>query len=72
MAHDLRELLRLAEGRNPAPSAVILDGRTIQSTPTSGARAGYDGHKKKNGSKEHIAEDTLGHQLALHVMPAND
>ena len=72
MAHDLREVLRLAAGRDPRPSAVILDGRTIQSTPESGARAGYDGHKKKNGSKVHMAVDTLGHLLALRVTPAND
>src|SRR6478609_1562742 len=72
MAHDLREVLRLAAGRDPRPSAVILDGRTIQSTPASGARAGYDGHKKKNGSKVHMAVDTLGHLLALTVTAANE
>jgi transposase len=72
MAHDLREVLRVAAGRDPAPSAAILDGRTIQSTPTSGARAGYDGHKKKNGSKVHMAVDTLGHLLALRVTPAGE
>lgn len=72
MTHDLRELLRLAENRNAQPSAVILDGRTLQSTPESGARAGYDGHKKKKGSKVHMAVDTLGNLLALHVTPANE
>lgn len=72
MAHDLRQLLRLAGGRNPTPSAVILDGRTIRSTPESGARAGYDGHKRRNGSKVHIAVDTLGHLLALVVTPADE
>ncbi len=72
MTHDLRELLRLAEQRNAQPSAVILDGRTLQSTPESGARAGYDGHKKKKGSKVHMAVDTLGNLLALHVTPANE
>lgn len=71
MAHDLREVLRLARGRNPAPSAAILDGRTIQSTPESGARAGYDGHKRRNGSKVHIAVDMLGNLLALVVTPAD-
>src|SRR3982751_6826776 len=40
-AHDLRAVLRLAAGRSAAPSAVIPDGRTIQSTPESGGRAGY-------------------------------
>jgi len=72
IVHDLRELLRLAEGRNAQPSAVVLDARTLQSTPESGSRAGYDGHKRKKGSKTHIAVDTLGHLLAMSVTPANE
>jgi transposase len=72
IVHDLRMLLRLAQGRTADPSAVILDGRTLQSTPESGARAGYDGHKRRKGSKVHMAVDTLGHLLALHVTPANE
>jgi transposase len=69
---DVRSLLRVADGRHPQPSAVILDGRTLQSTPESGGRAGYDGHKKKKGSKTHIAVDTLGQLLARVVTPANE
>jgi transposase len=72
MVHDLRRVLRLAEGRAPEPTAVILDGRTLQSSPESGGRAGYDGHKKRKGSKVHLAVDTLGHLLALLVTPANE
>jgi transposase len=72
MTHDLRELLRVAAGRNPSPSAVVLDGRTLQSTPESGTRAGFDGHKMRNGSKVHIAVDTLGHLLALRVTTGKD
>lgn len=72
MAHDLRALLRMALERKADPSAVILDSRTVQSTPESGARAGFDGHKKRKGSKVHIAVDTLGHLLALAVTPANE
>jgi transposase len=71
IAHDLRMLLREAADRLPHPTAVILDGRTLQSTPESGARAGYDGHKKRRGSKAHAAVDTLGHLLALVVTPAS-
>lgn len=71
IVHDLRVLLRLKEGRPAEPSAAILDSRTLQSTPTSGARAGYDGAKRKRGSKVHAAVDTLGHLLAVHVTPAD-
>ena len=71
MAHDLRAVLRLAEGRAAAPSAAILDSRTLRSTPESGARAGWDGHKRRKGSKTHAAVDTLGHLLALVVTPAD-
>lgn len=72
MAHDLRAVLRMALNRKEDPSAVILDSRTLQSTPESGARAGFDGHKKRKGSKVHAAVDTLGHLLAVHVTPANE
>ena len=71
MVHDLRELLRMVQGRPPDPSAAIIDSRTLQSTPESGHRAGYDGAKRKKGSKVHMAVDTLGHLLALHVTPAD-
>jgi transposase len=71
MVHDLRALLRIAAGRAEQPSAVILDCRTLQSSPVSGGRAGYDGAKRKKGSKTHVAVDTLGHLLAVLVTPAN-
>jgi transposase len=68
---DLRELLRLAAGRDIKPTAAVFDSRTLQSTPESGARAGYDGYKRRRGSKVHMAVDTLGHLLALHATPAD-
>ena len=72
MVHDLRALLRLAKGKKEQPSAAIFDGRTVQSTPESGERAGYDGYKRKKGSKIHMAVDTLGLWLAAHVTPAKE
>ena len=72
MAHDLRVILREAGERDGSPTAAILDSRTLQSTPESGGRAGFDGHKKRKGSKVHAAVDTLGHLLALKVTPANE
>lgn len=68
---DLRVLIRLGDGRSAEPSAVIFDSRTLQSTPESGARAGWDGAKRKKGAKIHLAVDTLGQLLALHVTPAS-
>ena len=55
----------------PIPGATIYDSRTLSSTPESGERAGYNGHKKVKGSKVHIAVHTLGHLLALKVTAAN-
>jgi transposase len=72
MAQDLRRILRLLEGRHEEPSAAIFDSRILQSTPESGHRGGYDGAKKKKGSKVHMAVDTLGHLLSLHVTAANE
>jgi len=72
IVHDLRMLMREIDGRNPHPSAAILDSRTVQSSPESGQRAGYDGHKRRKGSKVHIAVDTLGQLLAVLVTPANE
>ena len=71
LAHDLRAVLRLAAGRTEEPTAAVLDSRTLRSTPESGKRAGWDGHKRTRGSKVHMAVDTLGHLLALHVTPAS-
>jgi transposase len=72
MAHDLRALLRLLSGRTAEPSAAIFDSRTLQSSPESGGRAGYDGYKRRNGSKLHAAVDILGHLLAMKTTPANE
>jgi transposase len=72
MVEDLRLLLRGVKGRKGQPSAAIFDSRVLQSTPESGAHAGYDGHKRRKGSKVHLAVDTLGHLLTLLVTPAKE
>ena len=72
LVDDLRLLLREAKGRNRQPSAAIFDSRTLQSTPESGNHAGYDGAKRRKGSKVHAAVDTLGNLLSLLVTPANE
>ena len=72
LVDDLRLLLREAQGRTRQPSAAIFASRTLQSTPESGSHAGYDGAKRRKGSKVHAAVDTLGNLLALLVTPANE
>lgn len=72
LVHDLRAVLRIADGRKESPTAAIFDSRTLQSTPESGGRAGYDGAKRRKGNKVHLAVDTLGHLLALCVTAADE
>jgi transposase len=72
MVHDLRMLIREINDRMPQPRAAILDGRTLQSSPESGGRAGYDGYKRRKGSEVHLAVDTLGQLLAVLVTAANE
>jgi transposase len=72
LVHDLRAVLRLADRRAAQPSAIVLDARTLQSSCESGGRAGYDGAKRRRGSKVHMAVDTLGQLLALRVTPASE
>ena len=52
---DVRLVLRVAGGRREQPSAAILDSRPLQSSPESGGWAGYDGAKRRRGSKGHRA-----------------
>jgi transposase len=72
LVHDLRAVLRIAEGRKEQPTAAIFDSRTMQSSVESGSRAGYDGAKRRKGNKVHLAVDTLGHLLALCVTAADE
>lgn len=67
---DLRGLIRVGEGRSWHPSAAVLDSRTVKSTASSEGAA-YDGAKRVQGRKLHLAVDTLGHLLAAVVSPAD-
>jgi len=61
---------RLAAGRPPCPSLVIMDGQSVKTTERGGTR-GFDGHKLVRGRKRHILVDTLGLPIANRVEPAN-
>ena len=72
MVSDLRSVICVAQGRQGQPGAVVLDGRTLQSSCESRAPAGYDGYKRKHDSKVHMAVDALGHLIAVYVTPADE
>jgi len=72
MHNGLREQVRLAEGRQAEPSAASLDSQTVRAAETvTKTRRGYDGGKKLNGTKRHIAVDTCGLLLAVLVTAAS-
>jgi transposase len=72
MVRDLRMMRVEIDGCMQQVWAVILDSRTLQSTPERGGRASYNGHERRKDSKVHLAVDTLGQLLAILVTPANE
>jgi transposase len=72
MHDDLRERARLATGRKAAPTAAVIDSQSVKgSEMISRARRGYDAGKKINGTKRHIAVDTMGLLLTVVITAAS-
>jgi putative transposase len=66
----LRELLRVRLGRNPKPSAAIVDSQSVKSTGVGGKERGFDPAKKVEGRKRHLLVDTEGLVLEARVHSA--
>jgi putative transposase len=72
MHDDLRARVRLAAGRNPEPSAAIIDSQSVKGSEMVARRdRGFDAGKKINGRKRHIAVDVTGLLLTVLVTPAS-
>lgn len=70
MVRTLRERLREQEGRQPTPSAGMIDSQSVKTTERGGLHV-YDGGKKVNGRKRHLLVDTMGLLLKVVVHAAN-
>ena len=72
VADRLRELVRETEGRDPEPSAGIIDARSVRGTPTvTSLTRGYDAGKKISGRKVFGLVDTIGLLLGVTVLVAS-
>ena len=70
----LRARVRRAAGRDPEPSAAIVDSQSVRESAEGvvpAATSGYDGHKKVNGRKRHLLTDTLGLLITVTATAAN-
>ena len=62
---------RERQGRNPHPSAAILDAQSVKTVEESAGISGFDAHKRVKGRKRHLLVDTIGIPLSIYVTEAD-
>jgi putative transposase len=67
----LRENERRCMGKDPDPSAAIMDAQSVKTVEESGGIRGFDAHKWVKGRKRHLLVDTLGLPFSVYVSPAD-
>ncbi|PSQ91025.1 MAG: hypothetical protein BRD30_03850 [Bacteroidetes bacterium QH_2_63_10] len=68
----IRRAARVAAGRDPSPSAAVIDTQSARAERQGGPGWGRDPNKQVTGRKRHVIVDTLGLLLAVVVHPANE
>jgi putative transposase len=63
--------VRMAAGKEPTPTAAIIDSSSAKTTEVGGTQRGYDAGKKVSGRKRHSVVDTLGLILSVVVHSAS-
>lgn len=67
----LRAAERQRVGKDPHPSAAIMDAQSVKTVEESARISGYDAHKCVKGRKRHLLVDTLGFPISYYVTPAD-
>jgi putative transposase len=68
---ELHEVERRRVGKDPHPSAAIMDSQSVKTVEESARICGFDAHKCFKGRKRHLLVDTLGLPISVYVTPAD-
>jgi len=68
---ELHAVERKRVGKDPQPTAAIVDSQSVKTTEESAHPSGYDAHKNVKGRKRHLLVDTLGLPLSVYVTSAD-